>query len=32
LFTGPLHLERGASSLRDNRFQYTDFTLADRAV
>jgi len=32
LFTGPLRLERGASSLRDNRFQYTDFTLADRAV
>jgi len=32
LFNAPLRLERGASSLRDNRFQYTDFTLADRAV
>jgi len=27
LFAEPLRLERGASSLRDNRFQYTDFTL-----
>jgi len=27
LFNEPLRLERGASSLRDNRFQYTDFTL-----
>jgi uncharacterized protein (TIGR00290 family) len=31
LFTEPLRLQRGASSLRDGRFQYTDFTLADRA-
>jgi len=31
LFAEPLHLERGASSLRDNRFQYTDFKLSDRA-
>lgn len=30
LFSEPLRLERGASSLRDNRFQYTDFTLASR--
>lgn len=29
LFTEPLRLERGASSLRDNRFQYTDFCLCD---
>ena len=28
LFAEPLRLERGASSLRDERFQYTDFTLA----
>jgi len=31
LFTEPLHLERGTSILRDNRFQYTDFKLSDRA-
>ncbi len=31
LFTEPLRLERGASSLRDNRFQYTDFRLSTRA-
>ena len=30
LFAQPLRLERGPSSLRDNRFQYTDFTLAAR--
>lgn len=30
LFAEPLLLERGASSLRDNRFQYTDFRLCDR--
>lgn len=28
LFSEPLHLERGVSTLRDNRFQYTDFKLA----
>lgn len=32
LFTEPLRLDRGASSLRDNRFQYTDFTLSDHAA
>lgn len=32
LFTEPLRLERGASTLRDNRFQYTDFKLSDRAA
>lgn len=31
LFAEPLRLERGASTLRDNRFQYTDFKLSDRA-
>lgn len=28
LFAEPLRLDRGASSLRDNRFQYTDFKLS----
>lgn len=28
LFAEPLHLERGESTLRDNRFQYTDFRLS----
>jgi uncharacterized protein (TIGR00290 family) len=28
LFAAPLRLERGASALRDNRFQYTDFKLS----
>ncbi|WHZ17952.1 MAG: adenine nucleotide alpha hydrolase family protein [Rhodanobacteraceae bacterium] len=32
LFNEPLRLERGASTLRDNRFQYTDFTLSDRVA
>jgi len=32
LFNEPLRLDRGASSLRDNRFQYTDFKLSDRAT
>lgn len=32
LFAEPLLLERGASTLRDNRFQYTDFRLADPAA
>lgn len=32
LFAKPLRLERGASSLRDNRFQYTDFTLSTGAM
>lgn len=32
LFNEPLRLERGASSLRDNRFQYTDFTLSGRVA
>ena len=31
LFAEPLRLRRGASILRDNRFQYTDFKLSDRA-
>ncbi|HEY8230127.1 MAG TPA: ATP-binding protein [Rhodanobacteraceae bacterium] len=31
LFAEPLRLERGASSLRDNRFQYTDFKLSTGA-
>jgi diphthamide synthase (EF-2-diphthine--ammonia ligase) len=30
LFAKPLHLVRGDSRLRDNRFQYTDFTLTPR--
>lgn len=30
LFAAPLRLDRGASSLRDDRFQYTDFRLAAR--
>ena len=29
MFAEPLPLQRGVSSLRDDRFQYTDFTLAD---
>ncbi|MDE2054176.1 MAG: ATP-binding protein [Xanthomonadaceae bacterium] len=32
LFAEPLRLDRGASSLRDNRFQYTDFTLSTGAM
>jgi diphthamide synthase (EF-2-diphthine--ammonia ligase) len=28
LFAEPLRLERGESTLRDNRFQYTDFKLS----
>jgi diphthamide synthase (EF-2-diphthine--ammonia ligase) len=32
LFAAPLRLARGASTLRDDRFQYTDFMLADRAA
>jgi uncharacterized protein (TIGR00290 family) len=31
MFTEPLHLVRGDSSLRDSRFQYTDFTLTARS-
>lgn len=31
LFAEPLRLERGESTLRDNRFQYTDFKLSARA-
>ena len=31
LFNEPLRLERGESTLRDNRFRYTDFKLSDRA-
>jgi uncharacterized protein (TIGR00290 family) len=32
LFAEPLRLERGESTLRDNRFQYTDFKLSDRVA
>jgi diphthamide synthase (EF-2-diphthine--ammonia ligase) len=32
LFVQPLRLERGASTLRDKRFQYTDFKLSDRVA
>lgn len=32
LFADPLRLERGESTLRDNRFQYTDFMLSDRVA
>ncbi|HEX5960243.1 MAG TPA: ATP-binding protein [Rhodanobacteraceae bacterium] len=32
LFSESLRLERGASSLRDGRFQYTDFRLSDRVA
>jgi uncharacterized protein (TIGR00290 family) len=31
MFAEPLRLARGASTLRDNRFQYTDFKLSHRA-
>ena len=31
MFSGPLHLQRGETVLRDGRFAFTDFHLADQA-